>query len=254
MGLTEALGRLRRNDIRGTPAYMSPERAADLHLHSALAPREDIYSFAVLSFELFTGRLPFLLSEDEPVEKLVAAHIQRPAPRPSDVCPDLPKAFDGPILRSLDKTPECRHGSAGELASELRRIVDSTANRGELRVLVADDDREMRRLVADALKQELVGVEVQTVPDGRTALTLARAEPPNVLITDLEMPGLNGLELTAALRDVDTDVGIIVLTGRGSAADWRVLNELGADHFFVKPADLRLLCEAVEELASGAGH
>jgi serine/threonine-protein kinase len=250
MGLTEALGRLARQDVRGTPAYMPPERAANHHLHQALIPRQDVYSFAVLAFELITGRLPFVLEDHEPVEKLLAAHIQRPPPRPSAVSPNVAEAFDAPILRSLNKAPECRHGSAGELAEELRRIADSVTSKGEMRVLVADDDVEMRRMVADALAKQLPGVVVETASDGRAALSRIRSRTPDVLITDLEMPGLNGLELTAALRELDNRVGIIVITGFGSANDWRVLNELGADHFFVKPANLDLLCNAVDQLTS----
>jgi serine/threonine-protein kinase len=250
MGLTEALGRLEGHDVRGTPAYMPPERAANLQLHQALIPRQDVYSFAILAFELIAGRLPFHLEDHEPVEKLLAAHIQRPPPRPSTISVDVPEAFDAPILQSLNKAPECRHGSAGELAREIRRIVDAIRMKREMRVLVADDDAEMRRVVADALVQQLPGVAVETVADGRRALSSIRSHPPDVVITDLEMPGLNGLELTAALRGVDTDVGIIVLTGFGSADDWRVLNDLGADHFFVKPADLNLLCSAVDQLVS----
>ncbi len=248
MGLTDTLGRLRRNEIRGTPAYMPPERAAGLQLHDSLMWRQDVYSFAVLAFELITGRLPFLLEPDEPTEKLLAAHIQRPAPRPSSTAEHVSVAFDRPLLRSLDKAPECRHASAGELVTELLQVGACPERRVETRVLVVDDDEAMRRVVADVLSQEIPGVVVETASDGRSALRAIQARPPDVVITDLEMPGVNGLELTAALRSANPNVGIIVLTGIGSASDWRVLSRLGANHFFVKPADLTLLSKAVDRL------
>ncbi len=248
MGLSETLGRLRNSYLRGTPAYMPPERAAGLRLDDSLRTRQDIYSFAVLAFELLTGRLPFDLEKGDPVEKLIQMHMQHPPPRPSEVS-GLPETFDRPLLRSLDKAPSARHEKASALVAALRTAWAATSH--GIRILLADDDADFLSVLSEGLALRYPGADIDCVGDGSSALARARTHPPDVAIVDLDMPGQNGIELTASLRAVDStgDVGIIVLTGSGGAHDWRVLHELGANQFFVKPTDLDMVCSAIDQLS-----
>ena len=85
----------------GTVAYASPEQLTG----GAVDARSDVYSMGAVIFELATGRLPF---EGGDAMAVVAAHLNRPAPLPSSVCPGLPPWFDVAVSRALAKDPEDR--------------------------------------------------------------------------------------------------------------------------------------------------
>ncbi|MDH3260528.1 MAG: response regulator transcription factor [Acidimicrobiia bacterium] len=99
-------------------------------------------------------------------------------------------------------------------------------------ILVVDDELKITRLLRDYLQQ--AGFRVVTVADGSAALTAARAERPDMIVLDLGLPGLDGLDVTRALRK-SSDVPIIMLTARAEESDRIVGLELGADDYMVKP-------------------
>jgi len=100
------------------------------------------------------------------------------------------------------------------------------------RILLADDERDLRETVAYALRRE--GFDVRTAADGQAALDAARCAAFEVVILDVMMPVLSGLEVCRTLR-AESDVPIIMLTARDAEVD-RVLGlELGADDYIGKP-------------------
>jgi two-component system response regulator RegX3 len=100
------------------------------------------------------------------------------------------------------------------------------------RILVVDDTEAILDAVTDALAAE--GFEVQGVSDGNVALETAQAEPFDLVILDLMLPGLSGTEICRRLR-AESPVPIIMLTARDAEAD-RVLGlEIGADDYITKP-------------------
>lgn len=99
-------------------------------------------------------------------------------------------------------------------------------------ILVVDDELKITRLLRDYLEQ--AGFRVVTSADGRTALRAARAERPDLIVLDLGLPGIDGLDVTRTLRK-SSDVPIIMLTARAEEADRIVGLELGADDYLVKP-------------------
>ena len=99
-------------------------------------------------------------------------------------------------------------------------------------ILVVDDEPKITRLTRDYL--ENAGFAVLGAGDGKTALAMARAEKPDLVILDLGLPGLDGLDVCRALRR-DSNVPIIMLTARGEESDKLVGLELGADDYVTKP-------------------
>jgi len=105
-------------------------------------------------------------------------------------------------------------------------------------VLVVDDEPKIVEVVGDYLRS--AGFVVTTAADGEAAVASARARPPDLVVLDLGLPGLDGLDVTRELRR-SSSVPIIMLTARGEEAD-RVLGlELGADDYLVKPFSPREL-------------
>ncbi len=111
------------------------------------------------------------------------------------------------------------------------------------RVLIIEDDPNVAEVVARYLQRE--GFRVQTVSDGRLGLEAALAELPDLVILDLMLPSLGGLEICRRLRSV-APVAVIMLTARGEEADRIAGLELGADDYIAKPFSPRELTARVK--------
>ncbi len=112
-------------------------------------------------------------------------------------------------------------------------------------ILVVDDDPEILRMVATYLTGEEYGVE--TASNGTRMGEILKAHAIDLVILDLGLPGEDGLELARALRAV-SDIGIIILTGRGEVVDRVVGLEIGADDYLTKPVSLRELLARVRSV------
>jgi len=111
------------------------------------------------------------------------------------------------------------------------------------RVLVVDDDPHLREVVGFALKQ--AGYSVEEAPDGRAALEAFRRRPPALLVLDVMMPEMDGLEVCRAVRQ-QSRVPIIFLSSRDDEVD-RILGlELGGDDYVSKPFSPRELVARVK--------
>ena len=100
------------------------------------------------------------------------------------------------------------------------------------RILVVDDEPKIVKLARDYLERS--GYAVLTAGDGRTALTIARSEKPDMVVLDLNLPELDGLDVCRTLRR-ESDVPIIMLTARIDETDRLIGLELGADDYITKP-------------------
>jgi DNA-binding response OmpR family regulator len=110
------------------------------------------------------------------------------------------------------------------------------------RILVVDDDATVAEVVSRYLERD--GFVVETVGNGRLALERALADPPDLVVLDLMLPGMDGLEVCRRLRAM-APVPIIVLTARGQPSDRVVGLELGADDYVAKPFSTKELVARV---------
>jgi two-component system response regulator MprA len=116
----------------------------------------------------------------------------------------------------------------------------------EFRVLVADDDQAMRDSLDRALRVQ--GYDVELAVDGADALTRARANPPDLVILDVMMPGTNGLEACRWLRASGDRTPVLMLTARDAVHDRVAGLDAGADDYLVKPFALQELLARVRAL------
>jgi DNA-binding response OmpR family regulator len=115
-------------------------------------------------------------------------------------------------------------------------------------ILVVDDQKDFAQLVERTLQQE--GYDVILAADGTTGLRIAREHHPDLVVLDLTMPDIDGLEVCKALRSQPRHarLPILVLSARASAAD-RILGlELGADDYLIKPFVPRELAARVQAI------
>jgi len=101
------------------------------------------------------------------------------------------------------------------------------------RVLVADDDESLRRVMEFRLRQE--GYEVRTVPDGAQALELLRNERFDLLLSDMKMPKLDGLELLTRALELDREIKVILITAYATVHQAVEAVKLGAFDYITKP-------------------
>ena len=109
-------------------------------------------------------------------------------------------------------------------------------------ILVVDDEPKIVKLARDYLKQG--GFQVVTADNGRTAMAVARGERPDLVVLDLNLPEMDGLDVCRALRR-ESDVPIIMLTARVEETDRLIGLELGADDYITKPFSPRELVARV---------
>ena len=120
----------------------------------------------------------------------------------------------------------------------------------QVSVLVVDDDPVIQRLLQ--VNFELEGIDVTIAVDGEEGLARAKASPPDVVISDIMMPKMNGLELLDALRAEPSlaHLPIILLSAKAQVADVQRGLELGADDYVTKPFDpLELIDRVYKVLA-----
>ena len=109
------------------------------------------------------------------------------------------------------------------------------AEKGRKKILIADDEPDVLNLLALNLRRE--GFDVLKAEDGARALEIARAEAPDLVVLDLMMPGMSGLEVTKQLKQspATNRIPILMLTARAEEVDRIVGLELGADDYVTKP-------------------
>ena len=114
-----------------------------------------------------------------------------------------------------------------------------------MKVLVVDDEADVRALVGSALGYTQADVELFEAADGDEALRLARSSTPDIVVLDLMMPGRDGFAVLEELRR-ESSVPVIVLTARGLEHDKIRGLELGADDYMVKPFSPRELVARIQ--------
>jgi serine/threonine-protein kinase len=220
----------------GTPTMMAPEVVLGTVAGARALESVDVYALGVLAYRLLVGRYPFEGTGPE----VMAKHVSEPPPLPRSLAPTLPAAFEGALLDALAKFPAERTASVALLRRALHAANEETHRPSHaLRFLVVEDDAVFRGLVTQILLRGFPGATIEQAPDGQTGLAAAERNPPSAILTDLDMPVMTGLELTAAVRESAELAGIpiIIMTGNGTPADWRALSRMGADAFLVKPFD-----------------
>ncbi|MCC6668700.1 MAG: response regulator [Polyangiaceae bacterium] len=189
------------------------------------------------------ARKPDLLLTDVEMPKMDGYSLCR-AVKTDDALADLPVV----ICSSLGETADLERGfDAGadeylvkpvvpeELVSRLHSLLATRMVSARERVLVVDDSAAIRHLVADCLRRQ--GFRVETAVDGQDGRDKAVATPPDLVLTDYDMPRMTGFELVHALRrDAKTrDVPIVMLTARDTKRDQAQMRAAGLTSYLVKP-------------------
>jgi len=115
----------------------------------------------------------------------------------------------------------------------------------DIKVLLVDDEKAFVDTLAQRLSmRELI---VDKVYDGEQALSYIQKMDPDVIVLDLKMPGLHGIEVLREIKKIKHEIQVIILTGHGTDKDEEEAKKLGGFDFLRKPADIDLLISKIKE-------
>ena len=134
---------------------------------------------------------------------------------------------------------ETRIGKEFHRTDIYRRIDFETPSR----VLLVDDEREFAQTLSERLQMRDVGSAVAY--DGESALQIVKDDEPDVMILDLKMPGIDGIEVLRRVKKTNPNIEVIILTGHGSDEDCKTCMALGAFAYLQKPVDIDALSETL---------
>lgn len=117
------------------------------------------------------------------------------------------------------------------------------------RVLLVDDEKEFVSTLAERL--EIRGLSVSVAFDGQEAMRILDNEAFDVIVLDVRMPGLSGLEVLKRIRTQKPEIPVILLTGHSATRDGIEGMRLGAFDYLMKPVDIDRLMEKMQEAAMG---
>jgi DNA-binding response OmpR family regulator len=116
------------------------------------------------------------------------------------------------------------------------------------KILVIEDDEVLLALLQNLLGDE--GFDTHTTADGPRGISLYKEQRPDLVLLDLALPSMNGLEVLKRIHEFDAKARVIVVTGYGSAESAEVAFRYGACDFIYKPFEPRALIERVKALLS----
>jgi serine/threonine protein kinase/DNA-binding CsgD family transcriptional regulator len=244
--------------IIGTPAYLSPEQAQG----KKLDPRTDIYSLGVVLYEMATGQLPF---DSDEISAILIQQVSKAPESPRRVNPSVPVWLEAVILKAMEKQPENRFQTASAMGAALMVGMDNSARgnvptseqaavvnaKPRIRAILADDHPSLRTPLAAYL--ELSG-DIEVVgeaSDGREAIELAIEHKPDVVLLDLNMPNMGGLEALPEIRRVSPNSRVLVLTGRDETPYIMRALRSGANGYILKTSSEEEVVNAVRDVYSG---
>jgi DNA-binding NtrC family response regulator len=113
------------------------------------------------------------------------------------------------------------------------------------KLLLVDDERKFVQTLSERLSLREIGSVVAY--DGESALSIIKEEEPDVMILDLKMPGIDGIEVLKRVKETNPAIEVIILTGHGSDADREMCMKLGAFAYLEKPVDVNALSETIKK-------
>jgi DNA-binding NtrC family response regulator len=115
---------------------------------------------------------------------------------------------------------------------------------GKFKVLLVDDEEEFIESLAERLSMRELGSD--TAYDGEQALSFVSREEPDVMVLDLKMPGIDGMEVLRQVKKTYPEIQVIILTGHGTKQHEDEARRLGAFDYMEKPVDIEILVSSMK--------
>jgi serine/threonine-protein kinase len=236
------------DSIMGTKYYIAPESVSG-GIKSGQGHLSDIYALGVIGYQLLTGRPPY--PGDCVIDVLTKLLSDEIVPI-TELRPSLSPPLAALIMEMLARDPADRPPSVSLIKTRLHHLQFRACVPGRahhpIRVLVADDEPSIWDLMSYVMEDR--GFEIVYVADGQHALREFEKAPFDIVITDKNMPGLNGLELLRTIKKQSPTTDVVLITGYSSRATEVIARDSGASEYLVKPFNIDELASAVHRVAA----
>ncbi|MBW2508636.1 MAG: protein kinase [Deltaproteobacteria bacterium] len=240
-----------RQRVAGSPPYMAPEALLNT-AEPGSGHLVDIFGLGVLAYELLTGARPY---QGTTIREVIAAH-ERGEPMPlSEARPDCPVGLSQVVQEMLNPNPQLRTQSAEAAAWQMRATLENrsqvevaaVSQRKPLSVLIVDDDVDLAKILSFYVRQIVGRADIRVAHDGEEALRQIQDEEPEVMLLDLHMPRMNGVEVCMQLKGegLAQSCSVISVSAGAQEHDVQLLHQLGIHHFLEKGSNLRERLRAV---------
>ena len=115
----------------------------------------------------------------------------------------------------------------------------------EIKILLVDDEKEFVKTLSERIRMRDLGSEIAL--DGEQALKIVDDQIPDVMVLDLKMPGIDGMEVLRRVKKAYPHVQVIILTGHGTDKDEKEARQLGAFDYLQKPVDIEKLVKSIRK-------
>ena len=233
----------------GTPLYMAPE-LIEQNVAAGQAHLVDTYAFGAAAYELLAGALPF---DDPDLMVVLERQLSTRPPDVRDLRPDVPPRLAVIVRDCLEKDPADRPPRMDVVSWDLRAIRAARRPRvpAGRHVLVIDDDPDAVELMSACVRSVSQGLEVRAETSCEDALETIRHDAPSLVLLDLSLPGMSGVDFCAQLcgmRLIER-CPVVVVTADDDERTREELYRLGIPRVVVKGPELpRRLADVVRPL------
>ena len=208
----------------------------------------DLYSFGVLAYEVLAGCMPYQAPE---VPALLYLHLEGEIPDIRSVHPRVPARLAELIKALMSKDPAARPQRIEEVLWTLRAVLAQLprepAEHTGPTVLVVDDDPDMHMFLREHLETWVPHVRIDIVHTAEAGLKRFMEHRPQLVVLDLQLPGMSGIELVMHFRGMQPHVqsAIVAISGTATAKDVKLLRELDVRSFLSKGPSLASMLEPI---------
>ncbi len=226
-----------QDTIAGSPQYMAPEAITN-SVEPGAGGLVDLYALGVVAFEVLTGHPPYGgRTPDEVWDK----HLYEDVPEACALRAEIPRELSGLVTELLAKDPGQRPQNAEAVLFRLRALRAQAAAQPReepLDVLVVDDDKDLAKVLSFYVKKASPHAEVRVAHNGEAAIAAIKEREPHLLLLDLHMPRMSGVEVCMYLRGegIAEKMSITVVSAGAQDEDRSLLGTLGI-HSFIQKGD-----------------
>lgn len=131
--------------------------------------------------------------------------------------------------------------------------MENTPPPASLSLLLVEDDSMVCRAIGRMISKEFPGVRVYTAENGLVGLELFKEHTPEIVVTDINMPVMDGIEMATEMKKLKNDIRFIVITGYSDRSHVERFGEIGYEEYMVKPVDFEKLFAAIERCRTLSG-